>query len=79
MGDLRHAIAAGAMTREAVHAELAELVAGTRPGRTSTDAITLFDSTGTGVQDVAAAAVVYQRAVATGAGVTVRLGGARHG
>ena len=57
MGDLQHAIAAGAMTREAVHAELAELVSGGKPGRTSADEIILFDSTGTGLQDVAAAAI----------------------
>ncbi|HVQ09824.1 MAG TPA: ornithine cyclodeaminase family protein [Allosphingosinicella sp.] len=62
MGDLRHAIAAGAMTREAVHGELAELVGGLKPGRTSVDEIIIFDSTGTGLQDVAAAAIVYERA-----------------
>jgi ornithine cyclodeaminase/alanine dehydrogenase-like protein (mu-crystallin family) len=73
MGDLRHAIAAGAMTRESVHAELAEVVAGTRPGRTSTAAITLFDSTGTGVQDVAAAAALYARAAAAAHPRNVRL------
>ncbi|HEV2817753.1 MAG TPA: ornithine cyclodeaminase family protein [Allosphingosinicella sp.] len=62
MGDLNHAIAAGAMTQEAVHAELAGLVIGARPGRTSAEEITLFDSTGMGLQDVAAAAMIYERA-----------------
>lgn len=62
MGDLRHAIAAGAMRREDVHAELAELVSGARPGRTDAAQITLFDSTGTALQDVAAAALIYRRA-----------------
>ena len=62
MGDLRHALAAGAMRREDVHAELHELVAGTKAGRTSEDQVTLFDSTGTAVQDVAAAALIYERA-----------------
>jgi ornithine cyclodeaminase/alanine dehydrogenase-like protein (mu-crystallin family) len=66
MGDLKHAIAAGAMTREAVHAELAGLVIGARPGRTSAGEITLFDSTGTGLQDVAAAAMIYERAIEAG-------------
>ena len=66
MGDLHHAIAGGAMTRQAVHAELAELVGGARPGRTSAGEITLFDSTGTGLQDVAAAAMIYERAAAAG-------------
>jgi ornithine cyclodeaminase/alanine dehydrogenase-like protein (mu-crystallin family) len=62
MGDLRHALAAGAMAEADVHAELHELVAGTRPGRTDDDQITLFDSTGTAVQDVAAAAFLHERA-----------------
>ena len=54
------------MTREAVHAELAELVRGAKPGRTSADEIIIFDSTGTGLQDVAAAAMIYERAAADG-------------
>jgi len=62
-GDLHHAIAAGAMTRDDVHAELTDLVAGRTTGRTTTDEITVFDSTGTALQDVAAAMVVYQRAL----------------
>ena len=63
MGDLRNAIAAGRMVRTDVHGELAELVAGTKPGRTDAEQITLFDSTGTGVQDVAAAMTIYCRAL----------------
>jgi ornithine cyclodeaminase/alanine dehydrogenase-like protein (mu-crystallin family) len=66
MGDLQHAIAAGSMTREAVHGELAELVSGVKPGRTSADEIIIFDSTGTGLQDVAAAAMIYERAAGDG-------------
>jgi ornithine cyclodeaminase/alanine dehydrogenase-like protein (mu-crystallin family) len=67
------------MRREQVRAELADVVSGWQPGRRSAEEIVIFDSTGTAVEDVAAAAVVYQRAVATGAGLTVRLGGGRHG
>ena len=62
MGDLHHAVAAGAMAREQVHAELAELVTGARPGRSAPDELWLFDSTGTALQDVAAAAAIYARA-----------------
>jgi ornithine cyclodeaminase/alanine dehydrogenase-like protein (mu-crystallin family) len=62
MGDLRHAIAAGAMRREDVHAELADIVAGAKPGRDRSDEIVLFDSTGTALQDVAAAAMIHERA-----------------
>ena len=65
MGDLRHALAAGAMRREDVRAELADLVAGAKPGRIAEDEIWLFDSTGTALQDVAAAVWIYRRAMAT--------------
>lgn len=61
MGDLHHAIAAGSMSRSDVHAELGELLAGDKAGRTSPDEVTIFDSTGTGLQDVAAAAIIYER------------------
>jgi alanine dehydrogenase len=74
IGDLHHALAAGAMTREAVHAELADVVTGRKPGRRSSDEITIFDSTGTALEDVAAAAVVYERAVETGTGLVLPLG-----
>jgi alanine dehydrogenase len=63
MGDLHHAIRAGRMTRESAFAELAEVVSGRKPGRTSAEEIIIFDSTGTAVQDVAAAAQVYTRAL----------------
>ena len=68
IGDLHHALVAGAMSRADVHAELGEIVAGQKPGRTRADEITVFDSTGTGLQDVAAAAAVYQQALAKGDG-----------
>ena len=61
-------IAAGAMRREDVHAELAEIVAGRKPGRQREDEVIIFDSTGMALQDVAAAAIVYQRALAAGRG-----------
>ncbi|MEZ5353228.1 MAG: ornithine cyclodeaminase family protein [Bryobacteraceae bacterium] len=44
--------------------ELQEVAAGRVPGRTSGDEITVFESNGLGVQDVAAAAFVYEKAIA---------------
>jgi alanine dehydrogenase len=70
-GDLHHAIEACVMTRADVHAGLAELVAGRKPGRRRTDEVTLFDSTGTALQDVAAATLVYDRARTAGRGRTL--------
>ena len=75
IGDLHHAIAAGAMRASDVHAELADVLAGRRPGRENPDEITVFDSTGTALQDVAAAVAVHQRASAEGTGLRVRFGG----
>jgi alanine dehydrogenase len=72
IGDLHHAIAEGLITRDDVHAELGEVVAGKKPGRISKDEITVFDSTGTALQDVAAAAVVYERAIKNGRGMQFR-------
>ena len=73
-GDLHHAIDAGVMTREDVHAELGAVVAGLRPGRESDDEVIVFDSTGMALQDVAAAALVYERAIAGNCGVSVHFG-----
>src|SRR6185436_11708021 len=56
MGDLHHAIRAGAMQATDVHAELGELVAARKTGRTQAHEITLFDGCGVGIQDVASAA-----------------------
>jgi ornithine cyclodeaminase/alanine dehydrogenase-like protein (mu-crystallin family) len=58
-----------------VHAELGAVVAGRARGRANEREITVFDSTGMALQDVAAAAAVYERAVAAGAGRRVDLGG----
>jgi alanine dehydrogenase len=68
IGDLHHAIAAGAMSREQVHAELGEVVAGKRRGRANATEIVVFDSTGTGLQDVAAAIAAFGKAVDAQAG-----------
>jgi alanine dehydrogenase len=68
IGDLHHAIHAGLMRLDDVHGELGEIVAGGKPGRISKEEITIFDSTGTALQDVAAAAAVYERAVKEGRG-----------
>ena len=75
IGELQHALAAGLITRDRVHAELADVVAGRRPGRTRPDEITIFDSSGTALQDVAAAMVVYEKARAAGRGLEVRFDG----
>jgi len=63
MGDTRGAIAAGTMTPSDIYGDLAEIVTGRRPGRSSESDVIIFDSTGVALEDVAAAAAVYQRAL----------------
>ena len=75
IGELQHALAAGLLTREQVHGELGDVIVGRRPGRTRADEITMLDSTGTALQDVAAAIVVYEQARAAGRGTEVKLDG----
>lgn len=69
MGDLHHALDAGVLTRADVHAELGEVAAGKKPGRESEEEIIIFDSTGMALQDVAAAAFLYEKAQQNGSGV----------
>lgn len=64
IGELHHALIDGCVSRSDVHAELGEIVAGRKPGRSNEDEIIVFDSTGMALQDVVSAAIVYERAVA---------------
>ena len=72
-GDLLIPIKARAITRRHVRADLAELVAGTRRGRTSPEEITLFKSVGYAPEDAVTARLAYDRAVAAGLGIEVAL------
>lgn len=57
----------------AAGAELGEVIAGTRPGRTSAAQLTVYKSMGHAVEDAVAADLVYRAALASGAGVEVAL------
>jgi ornithine cyclodeaminase/alanine dehydrogenase-like protein (mu-crystallin family) len=67
-GDLNHAVRAGAVSKDHVHADLAELASGRKQGRMSADELVIFDSSGSGVQDVAAAWAAYHAAISSGDG-----------
>jgi len=62
-GEINVAVGQGVLTRDDIHAEIGEIVAGLKPGRQSDDEITVFDSTGLAVQDAACAARVYRALV----------------
>ena len=60
-GELAHAVEAGALTQDDV-TQLGDVLAGTAPGRQSKDDITIFDSTGLAIQDLAIALAAMERA-----------------
>ena len=71
MGDLHHALKTGAVRREDVHGELADVICGRVRGRTSDDETFVFDSTGTALQDVAVSSIAVQRAMQRGTGIEI--------
>lgn len=72
-GDVLVPLAEGVITAEHFATELGDVVAGIREGRRTDDAITLFDSVGLGLQDMAAARLAVDAARRTGLGVELRL------
>ena len=62
IGDSHHAIAGNYMSRAAIYAELGEIVTGKKQPRADENQIIVFDSTGTGLADVAAALSAYRLA-----------------
>ena len=70
IGEAQHAIAEGLIAESDV-AQLGAVINGTNPGRTADDQITLFDGTGVGLQDLAVAAAVVERAASNGTAIEV--------
>ena len=73
LGEIHHAVEQGAISKEKVSAELGEIAAGLKPGRENDQQLILCDLTGVGVQDVAAASLVMQRALAAQAGEKITI------
>jgi ornithine cyclodeaminase len=61
-GEIHHALAAGALSRDDIAGELGDVVVGRIPGRTASDQIVVCDLTGVGVQDAAIAGLALERA-----------------
>jgi ornithine cyclodeaminase/alanine dehydrogenase-like protein (mu-crystallin family) len=72
-GELASALRDGIMTRNDVHAELGDVIAGTTPGRTDPNETIVFDGTGTALQDVTAAMLIIEAARRAGRGVEANL------
>jgi len=73
LGELHHAVEAGALAAGDVWGELGELAAGMKRGRESDDEITVADLTGVGIQDAAMANVVVEEAIRRGVGRTIAI------
>jgi ornithine cyclodeaminase len=71
--DLLRPIEQGLISADHIHAEVGELIDGSRPGRSSPQQITLYKSVGVAVQDGTAAALVLRAARERGAGRDVEL------
>jgi len=72
-GDIIIPIEEGAIDKSHLCAELGEVITGKKPGRADAREITLFKYNGLAIQDVAAAKLVYDKAVQVGIGTSVEL------
>jgi alanine dehydrogenase len=72
-GEVNVPLSRGLLRREEIYGELGEIVAGKKRGRESEKEITVFDSTGLAIQDVAVAWAVYKKAEERGVGRKIRL------
>jgi ornithine cyclodeaminase/alanine dehydrogenase len=72
-GDILLALKEKSISENHIHAEIGEVLAGTRPGRSSANEITLYKSVGIAIQDVAAAHLVYRKALDRRIGTNVEI------
>jgi len=72
-GEINVPLNTGLITEDDIAGEIGEVVAGKKPGRTSADDITVFDSTGIALQDSATVPLEYERAVAAGVGIEKKM------
>jgi alanine dehydrogenase len=72
-GEINVPLSRGEINDEDVAGSLADVVSGRIPGRTAEDEVTVFDSTGLAIEDIAVASMVYQRALEDGLGTRLDL------
>lgn len=73
LGECQHAFDAGIITAESISAEIGEIINKTKPGRLSAEEITVFDTTGVAIQDLATAGYALEEALKKGIGSRVTL------
>ena len=62
-GEINVPLSKGIITRQDIYGDIGEIVTGKKPARQSAEQITVFDSTGLSIQDIAVAAEVYKRLI----------------
>ncbi len=72
-GEINVPLSEGIITEDDIAGEIGEIIAGRKPGRTSDDEITIFDSTGIALQDSAIVPLEYERAMAAGVGIEKKM------
>jgi alanine dehydrogenase len=70
-GEVNVPISEGSLRPEEIYAQIGEIVSGAKKGRANREEITIFDSTGLGIQDVAAGSAVFKKALAAGIGTSM--------
>ena len=72
-GEINVPLSEGLITEADIAGEIGEVITGRKPGRTSDEEITLFDSTGIALQDSATVPLEYERALAAGVGIEKKM------
>ena len=67
-GDTRNAIDAGVITKDDIYGEIGEIITGKKSGRENDEEITIYDTVGMGIQDLAMAKAIYEHALKEGLG-----------
>jgi len=72
-GEINVPVAKGLFKKEQIYATLGEIVTGKKKGRIDNEKITIFDSTGLAIEDIALARLLYEKARKTGTGISLNL------
>jgi alanine dehydrogenase len=72
-GEINVPLSKGLFKKQQIHATLGEIITGIKTGRTDNKIITVFDSTGLAIEDIAVARLLYEKARNKGTGLTVNL------
>jgi len=72
-GEINVPLSKGILSTKDIYSSLGEIVAGLKPGRQSAKEITVFDSTGLAIQDIATAKLVFEKAQKENVGLELEL------